>query len=105
MDFMRHWGNWVQNQRKAIGYSVERLSKATGISVNQIYNIEKGQGDSRKSTLQRLLHVLGDDNAYEAVLSYMEPDIHPYLPLIQALDRLPQEERCKELQQIHDILS
>ena len=105
MDFLQYWGYWIQSERKANGYSLEDFAKLTQLSLNQIYNIEKGQGDSRKDTLERILSVLGDDKAYDVVLSYVELNIEDFIPLIQSLEQLDPEERYNRIQQILSILS
>lgn len=105
MNFLQYWGHWIQSERKANGYTSEEFAKLTKLSPNQIHHIESGQGDSRKDTLDRLLGILGDENAYQAVLSYVELDIEDYLPLIQVLEQLPIEERSKGIQEILNILT
>ena len=105
MDFLQFWGRWIQSACKAKGYTIQDLSRLTQISANQIYSIEKGNGDSRRETLRRILDVLGEDSAYNAVLTYVEPNIDAYLPLIQELEQLPPKERDKAIQQFLNLFT
>lgn len=105
MGFLQYWGNWIRSQRKARGYTVDDFSKLTNVSINQIHHIERGDADSRKETLERIINVLGDENAYNAIVSYVEQNIHDYTPLIQALEQLPPEERSKGIQKIFSIIT
>ena len=105
MDFLKHWGRWIQSERKARGYTPEDLARKTNLSTNQIYHIEKGRGDSRKETLVRIVNILGDENAYNMIRSYVELDIDDYVPLIRALEQLSPDDRRKGIQQILSILA
>ena len=54
------FGTWLREEREAKGLSVGQLAQAAGISVPQIYNIERGRTvNPQQDTRDRLAEVLG----------------------------------------------
>lgn len=49
----------IRTRRKELGITQSHLSELSGISVNTIYKLERGQGNPSLEIIQKLMDVLG----------------------------------------------
>ena len=53
------FGQWVRNERRRLGYTLEEFAERSGMSRPQLNRIELGQSGTSEASLPKLAHALG----------------------------------------------
>ncbi len=54
-----HLGEAIKDRRKELNITQHHLAELSGISVNTLYKLERGQGNPSLEVLNKLVEVLG----------------------------------------------